>query len=72
MSKFSRYEQAVHESYMRNRSWRLGQTYFNVLYFDLWDPELADEIRGESLDPFYDDSKIPQFRAKVKEKWGES
>lgn len=39
--------------------WRLGQTYFNVLYE--YSPELADWVRGTYIDPFYDDSKVPVF-----------
>lgn len=34
-----------------NSEWRLGQTYFNVLHTIA--PDLANEIRGTDLDPFY-------------------
>lgn len=35
--------------------WRYGQTLFNVLH-EGW-PELANEIRGTEIDPFYTDDK---------------
>ena len=41
----------------------MGQCYFNALY-DV-EPELADEIRGTSDDPFYDDGRIPEFMGLV-------
>lgn len=41
--------------------WRYGQTLFNVLH-EGW-PELANEIHGTEIDPFYttDDETIAQF-----------
>lgn len=39
-------------------TWRAGQTYFNVLA-DLR-PDLADQVRGTDLDPFYD-TRIAAF-----------
>lgn len=39
--------------------WRKGQTLFNVLY-EMY-PDLANEIRGTPLDPFYEDRKIKDF-----------
>jgi hypothetical protein len=41
--------------------WRMGQTYFNVLYAIR--PDLANRIRGSSLDPFYFDDRIYEFLA---------
>lgn len=40
-------------------AWRLGQSFFNVLRDDL--PELAEEIWGGDLDPFYVDGKLDKF-----------
>ena len=40
-------------------SWRLGQTYFNVLH--TLRPDLANKIRATYLDPFYINSAIPAF-----------
>jgi hypothetical protein len=42
---------------------REGQLAFNLLYAR--NPALADRIRGTSLDPFYDDSRLSKFRAAV-------
>ncbi len=39
--------------------WREGQTWFNVLYEQ--HPEIADDIRGTILDPFYNDENLPRF-----------
>ena len=41
------------------KDWRKGQCYFNVLH--RLHSELANEIRGSYIDPFYDDSKIELF-----------
>lgn len=38
---------------------REGQCYFNTLYEV--NPELANEIRGTNIDPFYLDSRIDAF-----------
>lgn len=42
-----------------NPRWRRGQTYFNVLYYIK--PELANSIRGTSIDCFHNDKVIPDF-----------
>lgn len=42
-----------------NSTWRQGQLYFNALY-DV-DPELANEVRGTTIDPFYLDDRIESF-----------
>ena len=39
--------------------WREGQTAFNVLHE--MRPELANKIRGGTIDPFYRDDKLPYF-----------
>jgi len=45
---------------------RSGQAFFNVLHRDY--PELAEEIRGTELDPFYDSGKNDKFIEWLKEK----
>lgn len=42
---------------------RIGQAAFNVL--NELDPDLADMIRGSLVDPFYKDSRLPEFYATV-------
>jgi hypothetical protein len=51
--QFTIYEYAFLVGYQvkRNPAWRLGQAYFNVL--NVIAPDLANEIRGTDLDPFY-------------------
>lgn len=39
--------------------WRMGQSYFNVLRER--HPEIAEHYRGSMVDPFYNDSLIPEF-----------
>jgi len=43
---------------------RKGQQAFNDLYAK--HPEIADQIRGTSIDPFYNDECLTAFYAKVK------
>jgi hypothetical protein len=52
------------EEYSKIVEWRKGQAYFNALHEV--HPELADEIRGGNLDPFYQDKRIDEFLAWVK------
>ncbi len=51
MNKMDEYLNAVADALNNNPRWRYGQTLFNVLYE--MHPEVADEIRGADLDPFY-------------------
>jgi hypothetical protein len=48
----------------RNKEWRAGQALFNAI--SLVAPELANEIRGTELDPFYRNDKIPACVAWLK------
>ena len=48
---------------------RIGQKAFNDLYES--NPKIADAIRGTEYDPFYDDSRIDKFKAKVAELMGD-
>lgn len=52
--------------YNYDGDWRNGQAAFNVLYS--MHPELAQEIRGTDLDPFYDDSRLYAFYTWVYER----
>lgn len=45
--------------YSKNPSLRKGQNYFNALYETY--PEIANRIRGTSVDPFYSDDRIESF-----------
>lgn len=47
--------------------WRRGQAFFNVLYD--YDVAAAEAIRGTDIDPFYDNSRIPQAIWSVAERW---
>lgn len=39
-----------------NSQYRAGQSFFNALY--IMHPEIADNIRGSTVDPYYQDDKI--------------
>lgn len=48
--------------------WRLGQTYFNVLWQER--PDISEQIRGDvQYDPFYTDGKIIAFLGFVAQAW---
>lgn len=51
----------------RNTAWRDGQTAFNVL----WDmrPDLSEQIRATSLDPFHMDERLEAFHDFVRSNW---
>ena len=42
---------------------RAGQQAFNLLYVS--NPDIADELRGSSFDPFYTDDKLAIFLHKL-------
>jgi hypothetical protein len=56
---YQEYVRKVYEVLGTNRTLRPGQAYFNVLH-DVR-PGSANVIRGTHLDPFYDDSRLPEF-----------
>lgn len=63
---FHEYQIKVHLSIPETQ--RLGQYAYNTL-FDA-EPDLAVLINGNpTLDPFYDDAKLPAFMAFVEEHW---
>ena len=49
---------------IRNKDWRAGQGLFNAIA--LVRPDLAEEIRGQNLDPFYNNGRIPTTVAWLK------
>lgn len=51
----------------RPKGWRKGQ--FLFYYLDECHPTLAEEIRGGSSDPFYQDENIPAFWNMVFNNW---
>jgi len=64
---FEEYVVIVSDTMREYPSWRSGQAYFNCLYDAR--PDLSEQIRGGMLDPFYDDSFIPQFLEFVMHNW---
>lgn len=68
-SVFSDFVQAVGARQAAHPDWRYGQTVFNVLYYDGFDPEYANEIRGTDLDPFYNDGRADALLDKLEQRW---
>lgn len=60
---FSQYLTRVALAKEANPSWRMGQTYFNVLQ-DI-DLSLAERTSTTHLDPYYDDKKIGDFLSHI-------
>ncbi len=68
--KISEYWIKVVQQFEDNPSWRLGQTYFNVLRE--YKPGLAAKVHASPYDPFYDDSKLPGFFEFVVLHWNDT
>lgn len=51
------------------REWRQGQALFNLLH-DVR-PELARELSGSLIDPFYNDNRIVAAMSWIAEHWGD-
>lgn len=66
---FNEYVAEVTRQHTENRNWRLGQTYFNVLYE--FRPDLSEQIRATKLDPFYltESSELLVVLAWIKSHW---
>lgn len=64
---FTQYLIQVSKTLNEETHWRLGQTYFNVLYE--MRPDIADKVRTTALDPYYSDSNIDDFLEWVITKW---
>lgn len=58
---FTVYLKRVSFKRFRHPEQRIGQAYFNTLYD--CHPDIADDFRGGRLDPFYDDTLVPDFLA---------
>ncbi len=67
MITWTDYNALVREASLRERDWRVGQAFFNVLRDTR--PDLSGVVRGTLDDPFYDDSRIPRFLARVRAVW---
>lgn len=65
--RIAEYLQIVRTVNARTADWRMGQTYFNVLTEAR--PELAEKVRGSMVDPFNDDSRIPDFLVFLSDNW---
>lgn len=50
VKKFARRMQTINPQY------RAGQSFFNALY--IMHPEIADNIRGSTVDPYYQDDNM--------------
>lgn len=57
--EFGEYLYQVSSVKTDNPTWRMGQTYFNVLYH--LHPLVANMYRSSYIDPFYKDDNIPKF-----------
>lgn len=64
---FQGFVMLVHENRFANPAWRYGQTVMNVLAVAR--PDLADEIWGGELDPFYDDTRLSACLTALAESW---
>jgi hypothetical protein len=65
--QFHEYLGEVVQALNKFESWRVGQTYFNVLYRVR--PDLSEAIRGTHLDPFHNDDEVPKFLAWASANW---
>ncbi len=64
---FNDYVILCHLEFVSNPTWRVGQTYFNVLHNVR--PKLANSIRSSTLDCFFRDQKLPAFLEYVASEW---
>jgi len=65
--QFATYLERVSETKKQNSTWRMGQTYFNVLCETRSD--IAEKLRGTLADPFYSDERIGAFLSVVYAEW---
>lgn len=64
---FDAYLWHANDVWLRQRDQRRGQMFFNVLADAR--PDLAEQVRGTTLDPFHDNSRIPDFLRHVEDNW---
>lgn len=63
---FTNYLNFVRASCRDNPEHRFGQVCFNILY-EL-DPNFASTFTGTSIDPFFDDTRTPEFLIAVRKR----
>lgn len=67
----SDYRIAINQAASAHKDWRLGQAAFNVLAEVR--PDLAEQVRGKRLDPFYankvDDRRFVAFVEFLETNW---
>lgn len=56
-------QEQANELQREHPDWRRGQALFNALH--KMHPDLANQIRGTSADPFHDDSRVQEFARAV-------
>lgn len=66
---FSEYKAAVRDALRRHPRWRAGQAAFNVLYEHR--PDLSEQIRGSTIDPFHLYDVPRSFWEWVESEWGD-
>lgn len=64
---FGDYCTLVAKTSHEQRTWRIGQTAFNVLA-DVR-PDLAERVRGTNLDPFHVTQRVPKFYEWTEAHW---
>ena len=62
---FAKYLKAISNPFHGQQ--RKGQYAFNTLYS--YRPDLANMIRGTSIDPFYNDEILPYFLKHLEKTW---
>lgn len=67
LKTFEDYKAAVEYAHDQNPEWRRGQSAFNVLMLNR--PDLSEQIRGTSIDPFGRDSLLTEFYRWVEDHW---
>lgn len=69
MANLDAYSMYIVDSMSRYRKGgeRMGQAYFNTLAERR--PEIANAVRGSSIDPFYNDAPLGQFLDFVMVRW---
>lgn len=64
---FQEYKDAVEYAREHNPNWRIGQSAFNVLMINR--PDLSEQVRGRTIDPFHDGAVLPEFYDWVERNW---
>lgn len=67
---FEEYTAAVEQARADNPNWRHGQAAFNALWHLRAD--LSERVRATTMDPFYNDARLPEFFEWVRQNWGDA